>query len=274
MVIQTTVDYRTLYEQKADEVAQLNYKIASLTHQLDQLKKMIFGSRHERFVPSVTDDKPNLQLSLGLNAQTIAQCKITDATKISYTRTKTEETPIKVLDENKKGKTHQGYYWVYHNSKQKLVLFDYRKGRGREGPDHILKDYKGYLQTDGYVAYDDFDKRPDITLLHCMAHARRKFADALQNDKSRAEYALDMFQQLYAIERKIKDEALKNDPPKAEQLRQEKAVPILKTLKQWMTAEYPKVLPQSPIGIAIAYCLPRWDKLSIYTTEASLLIDN
>ncbi len=63
MVIQTAVDYRTLYEQKADEVAQLNYKIASLTHQLDQLKKMIFGSRHERFVPSVTDDK-NTSLSI------------------------------------------------------------------------------------------------------------------------------------------------------------------------------------------------------------------
>ena len=30
-----------------------------------------------------------------------------------------DETPLKVLDESKKGTTHQGYYWVYHNSRQK-----------------------------------------------------------------------------------------------------------------------------------------------------------
>ena len=42
-----------------------------------------------------------------------------------------DETPIKVLDKDKKGETHRGYYWVYHNSLQDLVLFDYQPGRGR-----------------------------------------------------------------------------------------------------------------------------------------------
>jgi len=85
-----------------------------------------------------------------------------------------DETPPKVLDENKKGTTHQGYFWVYYNSKDRLVLFDFRKGRGRESPDDILQDYKGYLQTAGYSAYEDFDKRTGIMLIHCMAHARPK----------------------------------------------------------------------------------------------------
>ena len=183
-----------------------------------------------------------------------------------------DETPLKVLDENKKGTTHQGYYWVYHNSKEKLVLFDYRQGRGREGPNDILKDYKGYLQTDGYSAYDDFGRRPGITLMHCMAHARRKFSDALENDRVRAEYALGVFQQLYAIERRVKDDVLSEE--QILQLRQQEAVPILQALKDWMTAEYAKVLPKSPIGQAIAYCLPRWEKLSIYATNGNLKIDN
>src|SRR4051794_29960483 len=151
---------------------------------------------------------------------------------------------------------------------QEIVLFDYRKGRGREGPNDILKDYQGYLQTDGYVGYDDFEKRSGIILLHCMAHARRKFVEALGNDKARAEYALNMFQQLYAIERKIKDEELTDDA--LLELRQQQAVPVLKNLKEWMREEYPKVLPRSPIGQAITYCLPRWEKLSIYTTNAML----
>lgn len=191
---------------------------------------------------------------------------------LSGTYLHADETTIKVLDEMTKGKTHLGYYWVYHNSNEKIVLFDYNEGRSREGPQKILKDYKGYLQTDGYTVYDDFEKREGIVLMHCMAHARRKFFDALQNDKARAEHALSLFGQLYATERKIKDKALSDDA--LLELRQKEAVPVLKTLKEWMTEEYPKVLPKSPIGQAIAYCLPRWEKLSIYTTNAILNIDN
>lgn len=418
-----------MFEQQLTINADLNHTIADLTHQLAQLKKMIFGSRHERFV-ATDENKTDPQLSLALDAGTIAQCKITDATKVEYIRTKTEviqnkpkahpgrmklpehlrretiilqpdtditglkkigdeisemldyipgelyvkqfirpkyvqpltgtdstiitaslpgrllekcmagegllaqiivdkytdhlplhrqlqrfsragvtiaqstindwvkavlnqlcslyevhkqfvlaslylhadETTIKVLDENKKGKTHLGYYWVYHNSEQKIVLFDYRQGRGREGPEDILKKYQGYLQTDGYVGYEAFEKRPGITVLNCMAHARRKFVEALDNDKARAEHALILFGQLYAIEQTIKDKALTADA--VLQLRSQEAVPILNTLKEWMTQQYPQVLPRSPIGAAIAYCLLRWEKLSIYTTNAILNIDN
>lgn len=184
-----------------------------------------------------------------------------------------DETPIKVLDEDKKGSSHRGYYWIYHNSEQKLVLFDYRPGRGREGPDDILKDFQGYLQTDGYSAYEDFDRRGGITLMHCMAHARRKFHEALGNDQPRAEYALGLFQKLYAIERSIKEEALRGEA--VVQLRQQEALPILQTLKTWMETEYPKiVVKKSPIAQAMAYFLPRSEKLCIYTSDARLNIDN
>ncbi len=66
---------------------------------------------------------------------------------------------------------------------------DYRKGRSREGPDDILKDFKGFLQTDGYVTYESFEKREGITVLNCMTHARRKFMYGLQNDNYRCEHA-------------------------------------------------------------------------------------
>ncbi len=81
-----------------------------------------------------------------------------------------------------------------------------------------------------------------------------------------------MFQKLYAIERRVKDEGL--DPDAILQLRQQEAVPILKQLKEWMTEEYTKVLPKSPVGQAIAYSLQRWEKLSIYATNPILNIDN
>ena len=183
-----------------------------------------------------------------------------------------DETGIKVMDEDKKGATHQGWYWVYHSTEHKLVLFDYQPARSREGPSGMLKGYQGYLQNDGYVSYEAFENKEGITVLNCMAHARRKFVEALDSDKERAEHALTLFQKLYAVERTIREKSLVGEDALDE--RREKAVPVLGELKQWMQAEYPKVLPKSPIAKAIAYCLPRWDKLSRYTTNAMLNIDN
>lgn len=182
-----------------------------------------------------------------------------------------DETIIKVLDSDKKGATHQGYYWVYQCHDQKLVLFDYRMGRGREGPQSILKNYQGYLQTDGYQVYDDFDNQPDITLVNCMAHARRKFSEALSNN-SKAGYVLAEIQKLYAIERHLTDNALTGE--NRLQYRKEKAVPILSQLGTWMQQEYTQVLPGSPFGKALYYSLHRWDKLSLYATTDILNIDN
>ena len=191
---------------------------------------------------------------------------------LSYGYLHADETIIKVLDSDKKGATHQGYYWVYQSDEQKLVLFDYRSGRGKEGPQSILKNYKGYLQTDGYQVYDDFDDEPGITQLNCMAHARRKFSEALSNDKNRAAYVLAEIQKLYAIERHITDNAITGKDKL--QYRKENAVPLLEQLGIWIQKAYTEVLPASVIGKALFYSLTRWDKLSLYATNDILHIDN
>jgi transposase len=183
-----------------------------------------------------------------------------------------DETVIKVLDSDKKNATHQGYYWVYQCNASKLVLFDYRTGRGREGPQSILKDYKGYLQTDGYIVYEEFDEHPDIIVLNCMAHARRKFSEALPNDQARAAYVLAEMQKLYAIERHIEENSLTGNVKLL--YRKENAGNILKQLGSWMQENYPQVLPGSAIGKALAYSLQRWDKLCLYATTDFLHIDN
>ncbi|GAC1427451.1 MAG: IS66-like element ISBthe5 family transposase [Flavisolibacter sp.] len=183
-----------------------------------------------------------------------------------------DETPIKVLDNDKKGQTHRGYYWVYGSSREKTVFFDYQQGRGREGPTAILENFHGYLQTDGYAAYEIFDKREGITLMHCMAHARRMFNDALDNDQGRAEYAMGEIQKLYAIERDCKEQRLSVEEIK--NVRQEKSLPILTALGQWMKQQYTQVTPKSVIGKALAYSIERWERLSLYTENGMLLIDN
>jgi transposase len=183
-----------------------------------------------------------------------------------------DETPIQVLDKTKKGKTHRGYHWVYSSPLEKTVLFDYRHGRSREGPSKLLKNFNGYLQTDGYVVYDFIGKRKNITHLNCMAHARRGFEKALPYDKEKAGHAMDMFQKLYAIEAKAREENFS-----AEQrygLRLEQSLPLLNELSKWMVETYKSSLPKSPIGKAVAYCIPRWDNLVNYLHDGSLEIDN
>ena len=183
-----------------------------------------------------------------------------------------DESPIKVLDKDKKGTTHRGYYWVYHNSIDGLVWFDYQEGRGREGPVAVLKDFKGYLQTDGYAVYDFFKEEKDITVLHCMAHARRMFFEAKDNDPAIAEYALKQIGVLYNIERKAKEQQL--DPGQILQLRQTESVPVLESLGKWMKETYLKVLPKSAIGKALGYSISRWRELMLYATDGKLNIDN
>ena len=183
-----------------------------------------------------------------------------------------DETTIKVLDKTKKGTTHRGYFWVYNNSPGRLVFFDYQEGRGAEAPAELLGTYRGYLQTDGYAVYDAYGKKEGITLLHCMAHARRNFFEAKNNDAVRSSYVLEQIQQLYAIERDCKEKNLSYIDK--ETVRKEQAIPILEHLGKWMIDQYAQVLPKSPIGQALAYSITRWDKLCLYTTNGMLCIDN
>lgn len=182
-----------------------------------------------------------------------------------------DETPIKVLDEKKKGGSHRGYYWVYRDPQSQLVLFDYRENRSREGPTEMLKNFEGYLQSDGYSAYENFDKGK-ITLIHCMAHARRYFEQALDNDHKRAEHALKEIQELYSIERFIRENKLTQ--VERYDVRQESSMPILNNMHLWLKENILQVTPQSAIGKAMSYSLSRWDKLMIYASDGRLEIDN
>ena len=182
------------------------------------------------------------------------------------------ETPIKVLDKDKKGASHRGYYWGYCSSAEKIVFFDYQPGCGREGPMEILENFAGYLQTDGYAVFDVFDRRENITLLHCMALARRMFNEALENEAARAGYAMEQIQNLYSIERICKEENL--NFAEIKEVRRQKSAPILKSLGQWMKEQYMQVTPKNTIGKALAYSIGRWKSLSHYTENGMLNIDN
>lgn len=184
-----------------------------------------------------------------------------------------DETPLKVLDRDHKNGIHQGYIWLYHAPADRLVLFDYQKGRSQSGPKEMLKDFRGILQTDGYTVYESlYAAHAHILLVYCMAHARRKFVDALKYDKEKATYVLEKMQLLYALEQKMREQ--EHSWQERTAIRQQKALPVLEELKEWMLEQLPQVLPKSPLGQAIAYALPRWEGLSAYAMHGQMEIDN
>jgi transposase len=183
-----------------------------------------------------------------------------------------DETPIKVLDKNKKGKTHQGYHWVYNAPLQNAVFYDYRPGRGREGPSELLKNFKGYLQTDGYSVYDWFAKQTGITHVGCMAHARRYFEKALDYDAEKAGLVLKKIQALYVIERKAREENM--SAAQRKELRLDESLPVMNKLGKLIALMQKTSVPKSPMGIALEYTSKRWDILSNFMYDGSLEIDN
>lgn len=183
-----------------------------------------------------------------------------------------DETPIPVLTNDKPGSTHKGYHWVYYDPLRKLVLFDYQKTRGREGPDELLKNFSGHLQTDGYHAYNNLKNQANITQLACMAHARRKFEHALDSDSILAAEAMNMFGALYDIEREARQTGLSYEDIK--KLRQQKALPVLEKMKAWLDEHLLTVLPKSALGGAIAYTHNLWPRLSRYIDDGRFQIDN
>jgi transposase len=183
-----------------------------------------------------------------------------------------DETPIEVLSEDKPGATHRGFHWVYFDPVNKLAVFDYQKTRGREGPKNFLQEFTGYLQTDGYTVYDNLASPERITLLACMAHARRKFEHAKDNDPGRAKEAMLMIQELYEIERTAREQELSYEAIR--QLRQQESVVILEKFENWLIDQSIKVLPKSAIGIAINYTKNLWPRLKRYVEDGRFQIDN
>ena len=84
---------------------------------------------------------------------------------------------------------------------EKLVIFHYDDGsRSGQTIRKLLKDFKGYLQRDGYSAYNVFEGTEEVCLITCLAHIRRHFEMDLEENRSLAEHALKIIQEIYRTE--------------------------------------------------------------------------
>jgi len=183
-----------------------------------------------------------------------------------------DETPVRVLDRTR-NTTRKGQFWSYISpGDHGYTIYVYRDWRSRDGPAEFLKDFRGYLQTDAYTAYQSvvLESAGRIIPVGCWAHARRNFFDARLSQPREVHYVLGLIGQLYDIEDTIR----LSGPDERKAVRQEQSVPVLDRLEAYLREQKDGALPKSKYAQAIAYVLNRPDEMRRYTEDGRLEIDN
>ncbi|NLI76513.1 MAG: IS66 family transposase [Candidatus Riflebacteria bacterium] len=190
-----------------------------------------------------------------------------------------DETRVQVLREPGRSNTANSYMWVIRGGHPDRpgVVFRYEPSREGRIPEELLRGYRGFLQTDGYIGYEAVGEREGIRHLGCWAHARRKFVEVVKGTKgaakgSVAQEVIDLIGNLYAIESAADHQCL--SPESRALLRQTEAGPILEDLKRRLDQYAKTTPPRSLLGKAITYTLNQWPRLTVYLENGYLRPDN
>jgi len=181
-----------------------------------------------------------------------------------------DETPVRVLDPEVRGKAARGYLWFYAVPGGDVIL-EFDRSRGL-GPVQLrLKDFKGTIQTDAYDVYQALERKESrIERIGCTAHSRRRFYVALQENLPQAVWFIGQIRLLYRIE----DEARGLTVAERYALRQEGAPAIWEALKAKAQELQPNFLPQSSMGKALSYFINEYEALTGYLRDGRYEIDN
>ena len=179
---------------------------------------------------------------------------------ISGSYIQADETPVDVQTREGRGKNHQAYLWQYSRPGGSVV-FDFRLGRGRDGPKRFLEQFEGILQTDGYAAYDQIGG-PRMVHAACWAHARRQFFEAVQLSPRDpvASPIVARMDELFAVDAEARRRVLGLTGRHG--LRQERAKPLLDDIRSKIEVAQSIALPSSALSKACQYALTLWKKLT------------
>lgn len=188
-----------------------------------------------------------------------------------------DETPLQVINSDQADRSKH-YMWirVAGPPRERVVLFDYDPSRGGATALRLLEGVRGTLQTDGHGAYDEAARVLCLVHCGCIAHARRKFFEAVQalpkaerKSYTAAHEGVQRIDALYAIEREAKDMS----DAERQSIREGKSRPLLDSLHDWASNLKQHTMPSGKLGDALHYLLAQWPKLIRYVDDGRVAID-
>ena len=186
-----------------------------------------------------------------------------------------DETTLQVLKEPGRNSRTESYMWLYRTSgcgSEPVVLYEYQPTRSSAHPKAFLEGFTGYLHTDGYAGYHVLP--PEVKVIGCWAHVRRKFDEAVKGAPPDAranlpsQKGLALCNELFRLERDY--EKLKPEERRGERLNRSK--PISDTLFEWGSSL--GAFAKSLLGKAIHYLLSQRQYLENVYEDGRLELSN
>jgi transposase len=186
-----------------------------------------------------------------------------------------DETTVQVLHEPGRAAQTKSYMWLYRTSGSsgyRIVVYEYTETRQQDHPRRFLKDYKGFLHTDGYQAYHNLP--PGIIVVGCWSHMRRYWEKLYETipkdgrDGSNAERGLVYCNLLFAFEHEFRD----LPPEERHQKRLQYSKPASDDYFEWVASL--NALPKSLMGDAVHYAMAQREHLENVYLDGRLELSN
>jgi transposase len=184
---------------------------------------------------------------------------------------KTDDTSIKIQDRKHKNNMRKGKITTYiGDERNPVTMFDFSPDLSFNKNSEFLRDFCGIVQADAAGGFDALFQDGTKTEAGCSAHSRRKYFESPFPEHSLRNTVLDIYTDLYAIEREIKNK------PQAVRLavRRRKSKPLVKLLRKTIVHAKAQLHPTHELMKAVNYTLNHWIALTRFLKNPEIAIDN
>lgn len=186
-----------------------------------------------------------------------------------------DETPHRMLEGDDKTNwqlwgfsSKKTSYFEAHNTRSGDVASEFLKNSSCE---FLMSDvYSGYGKAirDANMARASIGL-PAIQGIYCNAHARRRFKEAKERFPDDAQFFIDQYQKIYALESELVDK-----PPEEILRVRQKMRPHFESMKLKAIELTPAFPEKSAMGKAFSYFLRNFAELTAFIADSKLPIDN
>ncbi|MGN1232169.1 MAG: IS66 family transposase, partial [Candidatus Cryptobacteroides sp.] len=177
-------------------------------------------------------------------------------------------SPFPVVD-HEKHRTKKHYLIEFRDVVTNMVVFlsSLGGGRGKKVVQGHMDGWHGRaFLCDGCQSYDWIAKMAGVAFCRCNAHCRRRFFEALEENKKMAQSVLAYYQKIYDVEDMINAKGYKGK--KIVEVRNELARPLWEVLFCYVSNNIDEVPENSLMFDAFNYFLSHYESLTAYLNVA------